>query len=288
MVKPLGRHWRLLFRVSGAILVLGGLFVAYWWFYKLAPCRRIWDAQWRLTHSESEYWHEVQTAIHRGMWSHDDGFTVGMYGDKAWAQWIMAHVTPGTGIGCLGGGPCHSDYAMRLITNQDVGDKTDAWLDWWKKNESKSQEEWIADGFSRHGVKVAAPPTAAQTEALLAILGNSEGKQGTTIPGYLQYNAFRWLRDSGFEPVGFAVSNRPLPAAVARGLLEYAKFQRRWPSALGLGVLSFGNTPYDRASYPMPRWMKAEFQAMIYALIFGPLVLGVGLIVCSWRRVAGP
>lgn len=38
-------------------------------------------------------------------------WTVGMFGDKSWAQWIMDHVEPGTSMGCLGGRPCHSATA---------------------------------------------------------------------------------------------------------------------------------------------------------------------------------
>ena len=218
------------------------------------------------------------------MWSHNDGFTVGMCGDKAWAEWIMAHVKPDTGMGCLGGGPCHSDYAMRLITNQDVGQDADAWLDWWKKNGYKSQEEWIADGFRQHGVKAATPLTAEQSETLLSLMAHPENQKGTTIPGYLQYNAFRWLRDAGFEPVAFALSNRSVSAEVERGLLEYAKFQRRWPSALGIGVLPFGKTSHDQTDSYTPQLLEPKFQAMAYTFIFAPLVIGVGFIMCSLRK----
>ena len=79
-----------------SLLLLGlGMFCGYWWFYKLAPARRTLDPEWHASHSQREYWREVQKGIHRGMWLHDDGFAVGMYGDKAWAEWIMAHVKPG-------------------------------------------------------------------------------------------------------------------------------------------------------------------------------------------------
>ncbi len=281
------RHWRSLFRLSGTILVLAGLFVAYWWFYKLAPCRRAWDPRWCSAHSESQYWQEVQSAIHRGIWSHDEGFTVGYYGDKAWAEWIVARLKPGTRMGCFGR-LCHSGSAMQLITNQDLSDTADPWLDWWKKNEFKSQEEWIADGFSLHGLHIDSPPTAKQTEALLAILGNSEGKQETTIPGCLQYNAFRWLRDSGFEPIEFAISNHPLPAEVARGLAKYGKFQRHWPSASKVGILYFGKTPDESENDLMPLFMAPEFQAAAYALIFLPLAIGIGIIILSLRKAARP
>jgi len=141
------QHWRGICRGIAVLLLLGGAFCGYWWFYKLAPSRRTLSPEWYSSHSQQEYWREVQKGIHRGMWFHDDGFTVGMYGDKSWADWIMKHVTPGQSMGCIAGGPCHSASAMQKITNQDVGENADDWLVWWEKNRSKSQEEWIADGF---------------------------------------------------------------------------------------------------------------------------------------------
>lgn len=281
------RHWRFIFRSIGVVLVVAGLFFAYWWFYKLAPCRRHFDPQWCSNHSEAQYWQEVQSSIHRGMWSHDDGFTVGYYGDKVWAKWIMDHLKPGNGMNCMSN-LCHSSYSMRLITNQDIGDEATPWLDWWKKNESKSQEEWIADGFSLHGLHVDVPPTAEQTGALLAILGNSEGNKSTSIPEHLRYNAFRWLRDSGFEPIDFAVSNHPHSEEISNGLKKYGKFQRRWPSALKIGVLSFGKTPYDPEEYALPRLLESEFQAKAYALIFLPLAVGIVLVLVSLRKATHP
>lgn len=284
-MKWLTQHWRGILRVVSALLLCAGAFCGYWWLYKLAPSRRTLDPQWYASHSRQEYWREVQKGIHRDMWFHDDGFTVGMYGDKSWAEWIMARVKPGTGMGCMGRGPCHSASSMRYITNQDVGEEADAWLDWWKDNKSKSQEEWMADGFRQRGFDIDVPPTAEQTPALLALLGSPETDEPSDIPKEMKYNAFRCLRDSGFEPVAFVLSNRPVSAEVERGLLEYAEKQRRWPAACGVGILPFGRNDADWDDYPpLPAMLEPRFQITANALVFGLPLLGAALLFCSFRK----
>src|SRR5688572_32066069 len=97
----LKKHRMAICRGVAMLLLVAGLFAGYWWLYKLAPARRTLSPQWRAAHSEWEYWREVQKGIHRGVWNHDDGFAVGRYGDKAWAQWIMTHVAPGEDMSCF-------------------------------------------------------------------------------------------------------------------------------------------------------------------------------------------
>jgi hypothetical protein len=283
-MRPRNYHWRALCRIFAGLLLFVGLFVAYWWFYKLGPARHTLDPQWWSRHSRQEYWREVQKGIHRGMWFHDDGFTVGMYGDKSWAEWIMGHVKPGTSMGCLGGDPCHSATAMRYITNQDVGQEADAWLDWWENNKSKTQEEWIADGFAQRGFKIDVPPRPEQIPLALTLLGAIETEDSTDIDRTMKYNAFRCLRDSGFDPMGFALSNRTLSTNAHRGLLEYAKYERRFPEADGVGILPFGKKDEDGENDFPPEMLTPQFQIAAYSLVFGPLTLGTLLIVWSFRN----
>jgi hypothetical protein len=286
-MKWFRRHWRPVARIAGSLLVLAGLFCGYWWFYKLAPWRRTCDPQWCSTHSEQEYWSEVQNGIHRGMWGHDDGFAVGQYGDKSWAEWIMTHVRPSTTMACGGADLMHSANAMRFITNQDVGWDADAWLDWWKKNGSKSQVEWIVDGFQQHGLAISLPVKPDQIPPLLTLLGAPETDDSIPGFGHLKYNAFRCLRDSGFNPVEFALANRNLVAEVERGLLEYARREHRRAMGIGLGILPFGKQAEGKANdYDLPQFLTPEFQATAYALIFGPLLIGVALTLWSLRRIA--
>jgi hypothetical protein len=242
------------------------------------------DPQWCSSHSHQEYWREVQKEIYRGMWSHDDGFAVGMFGDKSWAEWIVNHVEPGAFMGCLGGQPCHSATAMRFITNQDAGETADAWLAWWEKNKSKSQQQWIADGFAQRGVKIDVPPTPEQTPTILALLGNSETNESAAVPQQVRYNAFRCLRDSGFDPVGFALSHRTISGDIERGLLEYGKQFRRYPEAIGVGILPFRKNDEGGESNRLPELLTLGFQVKANTLVFGPLALGTALMVWSFRK----
>jgi hypothetical protein len=280
----LKQHCRAVCRGIAILLLVAGLFCAYWWFYKLGPSRRTLSLEWRSSHSEREYWREVQKGIYRGMWFHDDGLAVGMYGDKSWAEWIMAHVTRGEDMSCLGSRLCHSATAMCYITNQDVGEDADAWLGWWVKNKSKSQDEWMADGFRRSGFAIDVPPSFDRMPALLGLLGKSDTNESAGVREHLKYNAFRCLRDSDFDPVKYAMSGRPFSREVERGLLEYARRQRCWPAANGVGILSFGKTDDEGADVAVPMMLTPKFQLVAYSLIFTPLVLGAGLLAWSFRR----
>jgi hypothetical protein len=271
--------WRVLFRLAGIVLLLAGLVSAYWWFYTMGPARRTSDGEWVANHSQQEYWREVQKGIHRGVWLHDDGFYVGRFGDKSWAEWIMSHVKPDTRMDCFGG---HSGTAMQFITNQDVRRDAEAWLDWWKKNKSKSQEQWISDGFTTCGFAIDVPPKPGQITSLLVLLGRPDSNRTTPLLTPTKYNAFRCLRDSGFDPVKFALSNRAMSPDIERGLLEYAEWLRRWPAALGVGILPFGAK--ERGQTELPEMLTPAFQSKVYACIFVPTVLGIALVVWSFRR----
>lgn len=283
-VKWVKQHWRGVSYVCATFLFVVSGVAGYWWFYKLAPARRTLDPQWYAAHSQQEYWREIQKSIHRGLWFHDDGFVVGAYGGKAWAEWIMAHVRPGTSMGCFGDGPYHSSSSMRLITNQDAGEAADAWLAWWQLNKSKSQIEWIADGFRQRGIKVEAPPTHEQISQLLAILGDTGTNKPDAFPKEMKYNAFRWLRDSGFEPVAYALSKRSITLETERGLLEYARQVTRHPSINGLGILPFTPPATDTECDPLPTLLTPGFQIKAYVLMIGPLLLGVALLACVARK----
>ena len=285
-MKWLKQHWRGLTRALAVLLICVGGFCAYWWFYKLSPCRRTLNPEWYASHSPREYWSQIQKDIHRVGWSHDAGFTVGAYGDKSWMKWIMDHVEPGTRLdGCMGDGLAHADGALRSISNQDAGEGADAWLAWWDDNKSKSQVEWISDGFRQRGFEVDVPPTSGQIPALLAVLGNSETNEPTAIPGEMKYNAFRCLRDSGFEPMPYALSNRTVSAEIERGLMQYARRERHWPAACGVGVLAFAKKDEDPwEGVALPSMMETKFQITAKALSVGLPLLGAALLTCTFRK----
>lgn len=194
-----------------------------------------------------------------------------------------AHVKPGTTMDCFGA-LCHSASSMQYISNQDVGGDADAWLAWWAENRSKSQEAWITDGFRTRGFEIDVPPTAGQIPVLLEVLGNTETNELTAIPVEMKHNAFRCLRDSGFEPVAYALSNRSDSAEVERGLKEYARRERQWPSSSGVGVLPFGTKIDDWNGMQLPTMLTTRFQITAHALVFGPVLIGLAMLICSFRR----
>ncbi|MGH8247490.1 MAG: hypothetical protein ACREUU_13785 [Gammaproteobacteria bacterium] len=256
-----------------------GAVIAYWWHYTLAPVRRTLDGEWVASHSQQDYWHEVQKGIRRGTWNHDDGFTVGFYGDESWARWIMARVKPGDRMGCLGTRLHHSATSMRYITNQDAGEDADGWLTWWKLNQSTDQRQWIADGFAQRGIALEFPPTAQQTEALLKLLGSS----AEAAPEHVKYNAFRWLRESGFEPVDYMLSDKHSAVRHETGLREYAHYEERFPRATKLGILPLGR-PGEEGDYSTPAMLAPHFQTAVHAAIWIPFVIGLCLMAWSLRR----
>ena len=270
---------RIILSALGSLLILGGLSVSYWWYFVMAPVRRSLDPEWINSHSPQDYWQEVQSGIRRGTWNHDDGFTVGYYGDESWARWIMARVKPGDNMGCAYS-LHHSATAMRYITNHDAGEDADGWLGWWRVNQDKTQIDWIADGFRQRGLNVDGLPKPAEIEALLTLLGqpNTSGNK----EDFLKYNAFRWLRDSGFEPVEYVLSGSELSDEVKSGLREYANLEGRFPHAGRLGNLAVA--PGDSSSaedFSPPAILTRRFQTTIGAMTWVPVVLGVVLMCLS-------
>ena len=103
------------FRIFALILIGLGFSAAYFWYYALAPMRRTLDPAWFALHSEEAYWNEVQKSILRGIWLHDHGLIVGLYGDAEWAEWIFTRLTPGDDLGCHGGKFAHAETALAYI-----------------------------------------------------------------------------------------------------------------------------------------------------------------------------
>lgn len=283
-IKP---HGRLLARLAALMLIGLGAYCGYGWYYKLAPVRRTVDPEWVALHSPQGYWREVQKGIHRGMWTHDDGFTVGIYGDKPWAEWIMDWVKPGESMGHLAAGPTHAATAMRIITNQDLGQEADDWIAWWRKNRAKSQEQWIEDGFRKRGIEVDVPPTSGQIPVLLTLLGMPETNAESALPYELKYNAFRCLRDTGFEPVSYAIETDHPFGEIKRGLMEYAEMERPQTAQNAIGVLAFGKKS-DSGSWdggPLPRITTKKYKITANTVIIGLPLLGLILLLLSFKKV---
>lgn len=278
-MKPAGQFLRGACLGTGVVLVLAGMMAAYWWFYRMAPLRRVLDPAWCASHSKRAYWEEIQNAIHRSGWFHDCGFIVGAYGDKTWMEWLVARLKPGSTLnGCFGAPPAHADQALRAICNQDAGTSADAWIAWWKTNQAKSQEEWVAEGFRQRGVEITLPPASEQIPRLLALLAPGNAGRTDATPWHLKHNAFRCLRDSNFDPVAFALSNPTRSPEVEKGLREYSNRERQSAGTDHVSPLAFEKKTMT-ANDPLPAIVSPPYPVLIPAAVFTLLLLGAGLMI---------
>ncbi len=271
----------IILRVAAVLLCILGIAAAYFWFYRLGPIRRFHDPAWYSQHSWSACWKQSQKSIDRSGWSHST--MVGPCGDKQWAEWIMNHIARGDDISSCAGG--HKDSALRRMTNQDAGDTAKEWLDWWNQNESKSQEEWIRDGFRSHGIDLQAPLTRSNVVSLLKITAYRDQEE-CGVPGYVQYNAFRWLRDSDFDPHTFSVDDLQTEDGneVLDGLIRLADRAGMFPKNDRIGVLNIGQPPDDLPT--PPAMAEAKFRVMAHVIVFAPICIGCLLFSMSCR-IAG-
>ncbi len=296
-VMKLGNRYSL--RTAGPwYLVVASLGAAWIWFAYMLPMKRHCNPLWVLSHSRTEVWGNAQVALKRGVWTHDDGFLIGENGDAHWAEWIMGRVSPGERMDCMSRWT-HADTAMELMTNQAPGEGSDAWLAWWEREGGKSQVDWMVEGFAQAGVEVAVPPSREDWPALLRVMSEMEGAgeeenggegedkdwSPTGVPDRLVYNAFRWLRDSGFDPVRFALDHREeLTPTLERGLSRYQDYSLRFPKSDGIGILAFGMEEDSTGWWrPLPQFLGWKFRSFVYAVIFLPGLIGVGMLVVRWR-----
>lgn len=244
------------FRFVGWLgLVLTTFAAIFWWGWAMPIVRGsvpAWDPQF----SAEGFWEAKQAALRAGFWMHDDGWIAGHFGDKAWAELIIRKISEGAPYyGCENG---HQDTALELLTNHfpketKKEELEKAWLAWWQENSSKTQEEWIRDGFAEAGFAISLPPSRNDWPVLLRIIGASAGPNarpsGRPQPlyGNLRYNAYRWLRDSGFDPVAFLLETdaSTLDGDMRGGLTDYVSFDGSARLAFPAGRLAFANRPDD-------------------------------------------
>ncbi|MCB1097626.1 MAG: hypothetical protein KDN22_18785 [Verrucomicrobiae bacterium] len=102
--------------ITAILLVEIGLFVSYWWYYKLAPVRNLTNPDWLKLHSAAARWDEEQKDYHR-MGSSPDlflrGDRIGYYGGKDWFLWLVERSadTDFRNCGCTA-------TALALMSNQ--------------------------------------------------------------------------------------------------------------------------------------------------------------------------
>jgi hypothetical protein len=298
------KYHKLILRIVGITLMLIGIALSCFWYFWLSPAVKRSDPHWQAQLSLPEYWEYIQKNIYRCGWSHDDFSPVGLYGGKNWAKWIMTKAAKGEELcGCCVGS---KDDALWHITNQDPanGKSTgieNKWREWWGKNKNKSQTQWLRDGFVKYGIKLSIPPKKEEYASLLKLLANEKKNEDKTsvIPDYIKYNAFRWLRDSGFKPADY-VSNtegKSISKDVVKGIFEYQELKALSPTIDGVGALNFKVIPAKTASscntdkydrYMVNSYWSTRDNSWMYTIIYSVIVLpfatGIFLLFWSTRK----
>lgn len=273
--EVLKKNWRILSALIGILLVSVAMLGAYWWFHKLVPVRNLATPKWRESHSEKAIWSEEQKKYFRSKASPDlcfGGDRIGHYGDKQWFLWLHEQIEKDKDFRVCG---C-TEYVFALIANQTI-ESRDSWL---VTNRNRTQEEWIKDGFAKYNVFPGAPAERSDFDSLLQLLVKPQwnflfgGPQGTNapdaIPSYVQYNAFRWLRDSGFNPTTFALSNETAIASnnLTIALLKYSQWNAGFPAHNELGILAFGRKSDLEDIFGDPPISKRSFVVTVNTAIF--------------------
>ena len=290
-MNTLKRNWWFVARTTGFLFVATTIVGAYFWFYKIAPMRHLASRQWLEIHSEQARWIEEQKDYKR-MGSSPDlefrGDRIGFYGDKSWFMWLEGKASTDKNFRVCG---C-TETALALMSNQD----TNSWEDWLKTNRNKTQEEWIQDGFSQYGVIVHPPPDQRDVEPLLKLIGRKRwnflmgGPQGTNapeaIPDYVQYNAFRWLRDSGFKPGQFTFSNATEVATqnLTLALVKYSQMEGSFPANNNLGVLAFGKQSDGEFPFGVPWIATNKIAVIVYSAMILLLLSGFSMMLLPGKR----
>ena len=276
----------------GVFLITGGFTVGYYWFYKLAPTIHLASAVWQRDHSPIGRWKEEQEDYRRRGSSPDMFFRsdkIGFYGNKDWTIWLVDNIINTKGFRVCG---C-TQSTFELMTNQSPDDSDKSWKEWLEKHKDETQEQWLQQGFEKYGVTVHIPPVSKDHKSLLMLLGNEEktAEDEYIIPSEVKYNAFRWLRDSGFDWGRYIKERKDWQGSkqLSDGVCRFIRLETDYPIHDGLGILAFGEKPdmstaleYDRR-VPILSWW---FKAIVYAIISTCFIMGATLVAISRRKRA--
>ena len=273
------QYWK---RVVGCVLLIGGVILLSAWCFWLLPIAKKADPRTENYYSRNAYWIYFQNHINRFGWSHEDGHTVGLFGDKKWVERIIGGIKDNqSDLSCSAG---HKDAALELITGQrphSIGEIPSAedWLLWWQKNKDKTQVQWIQEGLSQFGVSIHIPPSPGEQEQLLRILVTGNDPESDP-PWHVRYNAFRVLRGCEFDAIDFALTNATVGISeeLKNGLRKYNLMYRSWPKEDFVGWLPIDGQQADLSqSAPDYFLYNPIVRGVIYCgmvtLIFGGFAL---------------
>ena len=169
---------------------------------------------------------------------------------------------------------------------------------WWAAHQDERQEEWIREGFAKKDVHIAMPPSKDDWPKLLRVLGmkspdhkRPSGKPAPKYGDHLRYNAFRSLRDSGFDPVVYLLDNRDasLHVDMSEGLKAYRSQEAQFTAPVP-GTFDFAprdDWSWYAESFRSPRGVSSSFKVAITLIATLFAAAGIMLIVRS-RRHARP
>jgi hypothetical protein len=285
--------------IAGLLLCVGSVGMAFVAWIVLVPwLRGVGPPEFSPHYSHLGLWEESQRPLRFGLWAHDHGSIVADFGGKEWVEGLVASMVSGKGIGCDGG---HREAALEGITNLSPPEGSDLgafWSQWWSETGDLSQAEWIRDGFAKDGIHLSLPPKEEDWPALLQVLGESQEGPVTDSrfdpnSRFLQarrarYNAFRWLRDSGFDPVAYALdSNGTLDSVHRSGLLAYREFEKDFRTAIP-GRLDFAPSDDWGKGMPLslrPKILDPKAQAILAIVLAAVLFAGAVLARWGWTRL---
>ncbi|MDZ4287948.1 MAG: hypothetical protein U0984_08310 [Prosthecobacter sp.] len=276
------------FRKTGWALVVMGLAMGggfwLWW----VPTAKGLAPDFVPHLSPQGFWQAKERAMKLGVWRHDDGLVTGYFGGREWVGKIIAWLRDGMELGDCANG--HPDIALAFITNHEVGGVAE-WQRWWEANQGRTQEEWIQQGFAEMGIAVALPPSKEDWPKLLGVLGAAAGPSERSYrdverlyADHVCYNAYRWLRDSGLDPLKFAMSEEAKHLSVEQrtGLLVYREEERNLFTPPPPGRLAFAPESdwgwLGRGPEDAPWLLKPMPQAVV-------TVVSLLLILGGWRLV---
>jgi len=272
-------------RFLGGFLLLLACALAFFWFVWLTPFKKhIYSGAWNRDHSNYARWIEDQKSIHRTGVTHDVGIEMGYWGGKEWTIWIMKHIKPGQDITSCEAS--HLGNSLARMTNEQLGDQADPWLAWWKTNQNKTQLEWIRDGFANKGVVLQPGLTTNNILALLKLSNLSTNSAVFTntpasLRSSIRFNAFRWLRDSGFMSTEFDLKNIPEGDRfqITSALINYAEW-------FGAHRNDLGKLQIEGNSIGDDRWPDAVFETLPYRWTLYSIIVVLALGGCFLLRLS--
>ena len=218
--------------------------------------RRLADLRWGSLHSELARWEKEQDYYSR------TGFPpsrlsgpqmLPLYGDKRSFEAVLNRLTRESRWFEFEGCECCALSCLAPMSNHGFG-SVDDWEAWYSINKDKTQEEWVQQGFAEKGFRIALPPSKSDAVTLLGVLGTRSsdsanvdfrGERRFEAPQFLRYNAFRWLRDMGFDPIEFLLEGNQteIPQELVEGLRQFRDFSKEFPLSNHVGLLEFANPP---------------------------------------------